>query len=179
MRKVVFAVALAIAAVAAAQPARRAISLIVIGGTVITENAARAMLTPGAIAINGTGILDVDRPEAIATALADGYQVMQTLCRVNESMSVCLSTRLTAGRRHAGPLGAAVEGRDGLPPSGPNSVGGLPFWGVYCDMSDTACKRVLIGAPMCAFPHAGPIMSVSVPARLLTRRAPLPGPPSQ
>src|SRR5438093_12709842 len=41
MPKVFVAVALAIAAVAAAQPARRAASLVIVGGTVITENAAR------------------------------------------------------------------------------------------------------------------------------------------
>jgi 5-methylthioadenosine/S-adenosylhomocysteine deaminase len=53
-------------AVVVAQPARRAASLVVIGGTVITGNAARQVYSPGAVAINGTDILDVDRPEAIA-----------------------------------------------------------------------------------------------------------------
>jgi len=49
MSKAIVAVALAIAAVAAAQPARRPASLVVLGGTVITENAARQVLTPGAV----------------------------------------------------------------------------------------------------------------------------------
>ena len=66
MRRLTFAAALAIAAVASAQPARRAVSLVVIGGTVITENAAHRVLAPGALAINGTDIIDVDRPEVIA-----------------------------------------------------------------------------------------------------------------
>jgi 5-methylthioadenosine/S-adenosylhomocysteine deaminase len=60
-------IALGAALVAAgAQPARRSISLVVIGGTVITENAAHAILTPGAVAIDGADIVAVDRPEAIA-----------------------------------------------------------------------------------------------------------------
>src|SRR3954466_3077828 len=53
--------------VVSAQPARRRVSLIVTGGTVITENAAHRILTPGAIAISGTDIVDVDTPAAIAT----------------------------------------------------------------------------------------------------------------
>jgi 5-methylthioadenosine/S-adenosylhomocysteine deaminase len=51
---------------ATAQPARRSVSLIVIGRTVITENAAHQILSPGAIAIDGTDIVAVDSPEAIA-----------------------------------------------------------------------------------------------------------------
>jgi 5-methylthioadenosine/S-adenosylhomocysteine deaminase len=50
-----------------AQPARRSASLVVIGGTVITENAGRQILSPGAVAIDGASILDVDRPELIAS----------------------------------------------------------------------------------------------------------------
>ena len=45
-----------------AQPARRPVSLIVIGGTVITQNAAHRILSPGAVAIDGTDIVDVDTP---------------------------------------------------------------------------------------------------------------------
>src|SRR3989442_11699481 len=70
MRAQIAAASLAIAAVAAlaaSQPARRAASLVVIGGTVITENATHQILTPGAVAINGTDIVAVDRPEVIAT----------------------------------------------------------------------------------------------------------------
>src|SRR4051812_25146040 len=47
----------------AAQPARRTVSLVVIGGTVITQNASRQVFSPGAVAIDGATILDVDRPE--------------------------------------------------------------------------------------------------------------------
>src|SRR5439155_19610954 len=50
-----------------AQPApRRPISLLVIGGTVITENASHEILTPGAVAINASEIVDVGAPEAMA-----------------------------------------------------------------------------------------------------------------
>ncbi len=55
------------AAVAAAQPGRRSVSVIVIGRTVITENAARQILSPGAVAISGTDIVAIDRPETIAS----------------------------------------------------------------------------------------------------------------
>src|SRR5437867_9361130 len=70
MRAQIAAAALAIAAgvaLAANQPARRAASLVVIGGTVITENATHQILSPGAVAISGADIVAVDRPEAIAS----------------------------------------------------------------------------------------------------------------
>ncbi len=60
------AITLAIVAVAAAQSARRPATLVVVGGSVITQNATRQILSPGAVAINGTDIIDVDRPELIA-----------------------------------------------------------------------------------------------------------------
>jgi 5-methylthioadenosine/S-adenosylhomocysteine deaminase len=44
----------------------RSISLVVTGGTVITQNASRQVLAPGAVAIDGAGIVDVDTPQAIA-----------------------------------------------------------------------------------------------------------------
>jgi 5-methylthioadenosine/S-adenosylhomocysteine deaminase len=56
----------AAAGVAAAQPARRSISLIVAGATVVTQNAERRLLAPGAVAIDGDTILEVDTPAAIA-----------------------------------------------------------------------------------------------------------------
>ena len=59
----------------AAQPSRRAVSLIVIGGTVITEDAAHTMLSPGAVAIDGRDIVDVGSPAAIAAK----YQGAQTI----------------------------------------------------------------------------------------------------
>jgi 5-methylthioadenosine/S-adenosylhomocysteine deaminase len=57
------------------QPARRRVSLVVTGGTVITQNAAHRMLAPGALAIDGTDILDVDTPAAIAAK----YQSTDTI----------------------------------------------------------------------------------------------------
>src|SRR5436853_768968 len=64
----VFLAALMIASVTvlSAQPARRRVSLIVTGGTVITQSAAHRILAPGALAIDGTDIVDVDTPAAIA-----------------------------------------------------------------------------------------------------------------
>jgi 5-methylthioadenosine/S-adenosylhomocysteine deaminase len=59
----------------AAQPARRRVALVVTGGTVITQNAAHTILTPGAVAINGTDIIDVDTPAAIAAK----YQAAETI----------------------------------------------------------------------------------------------------
>src|SRR4051794_32738004 len=49
-----------------AQPARRRVALIVTGGTVITQNAAHRILSPGAVAIDGTDIVEVGTPAAIA-----------------------------------------------------------------------------------------------------------------
>ena len=65
----------ATAAIAAAQSPRRAATLVVIGGTVITQNAAHAILSPGAVAIDGTDIVAVDRPEVIAAR----YRAAQTI----------------------------------------------------------------------------------------------------
>ncbi|HMF98364.1 MAG TPA: amidohydrolase family protein, partial [Vicinamibacterales bacterium] len=50
----------------AAQQGRRTISLVVSGGTVITENGARQVLTPGSVAADGTDIVEVGTPEALA-----------------------------------------------------------------------------------------------------------------
>src|SRR5438094_7324423 len=54
---------------------RRAVSLVVAGGTVITENAQHRVLTPGAVAISGREIVDVDMPQAIAAK----YQAAETI----------------------------------------------------------------------------------------------------
>jgi 5-methylthioadenosine/S-adenosylhomocysteine deaminase len=48
------------------QADRRAVSLIVSGGIVVTEDGARRILNPGAVAIDGADIVDVDAPAAIA-----------------------------------------------------------------------------------------------------------------
>src|SRR4051794_6927943 len=58
-----------------AQPARRRVSLVVTGGTVLTQNASHQILTPGAVAIDGTNILDVDTPSVIAAK----YQAVETI----------------------------------------------------------------------------------------------------
>src|SRR4029077_12367173 len=63
----VAAIALLSIAGLAAQQGRRPASLIVVGGTVITENSTRQVLSPGAIALDGTDILDVGAPESIAS----------------------------------------------------------------------------------------------------------------
>jgi 5-methylthioadenosine/S-adenosylhomocysteine deaminase len=66
MRLPMIALILAATVAAAAQPARRPVSLVVTAGTVITENAAHQVLSPGAIAIDGSAIIAVDTPAAIA-----------------------------------------------------------------------------------------------------------------
>ena len=66
---------LACVAVLSAQTARRRVSLIVTGGTVITQNAAHRILTPGALAIDGTDIVDVDTPAAIAARYEAGETI--------------------------------------------------------------------------------------------------------
>ena len=58
-------VALACVALVSAQASRRTVSLIVTGGTVVTQNATRQVLTPGALAIDGRDIVEVGTPEAI------------------------------------------------------------------------------------------------------------------
>src|SRR4051812_37463691 len=58
-----------------AQPARRRVSLIVTGGAVITQNAAHRILTPGAIAVDGTDIVDVDTPANIGAK----YQAAESI----------------------------------------------------------------------------------------------------
>jgi 5-methylthioadenosine/S-adenosylhomocysteine deaminase len=54
---------------------RRSVSLVVAGGTVITEDAGHRVLTPGAVAISGADIVDVDTPAAIAAK----YQASETI----------------------------------------------------------------------------------------------------
>ena len=59
---VVLAVAIG-AAVYAARPSRTPIAVLVTGGTVITQDASRRVLAPGAVAVNGTDIVEVGTPE--------------------------------------------------------------------------------------------------------------------
>jgi len=62
----VLALVLAAAALGAAPSATRRATLVVTGGTVITMDAQRRVLSPGAVAINGKTIVAVDTPQAIA-----------------------------------------------------------------------------------------------------------------
>jgi 5-methylthioadenosine/S-adenosylhomocysteine deaminase len=66
MFKVVTVCALALAGLTVAQDSRRAVSLIVTGGTVVTVDGASRVLAPGALAIDGRDIVGVDTPAAIA-----------------------------------------------------------------------------------------------------------------
>ncbi len=54
----------------AAQPARRTVSLVVTGGTVVTMDGAGRVLSPGAVAIEGRDILAVGTADAIASQYA-------------------------------------------------------------------------------------------------------------
>jgi len=69
------AIVVAAVSVVAAQPARRAIALVVSGGTVVTQNATRQILSPGAVAIDGTDIVEVGDVQAIAAK----YQARETV----------------------------------------------------------------------------------------------------
>src|SRR2546426_634940 len=69
-------VALALVVVTLAmQPARQSISLVVVGGTVITEDARHSVVVPGAIAIDGTDIVEIGAPEAIVAK----YRAAETI----------------------------------------------------------------------------------------------------
>jgi 5-methylthioadenosine/S-adenosylhomocysteine deaminase len=68
-------VALVLAAAALAGQTRQPASLVVVGRSVITQNATREILSPGAVAINGNLIVDVGTPEAIGGR----YRAAQTI----------------------------------------------------------------------------------------------------
>jgi 5-methylthioadenosine/S-adenosylhomocysteine deaminase len=67
---IVAAFFIAIVVVSAAPPAKKRATLVVTGGTVITMDAQRRMLSPGAVAIDGATIMAVDTPAAIAERYA-------------------------------------------------------------------------------------------------------------
>ena len=75
MRRAVAVIVLSLGVVVCAQPAPRPVSLVVVARTVITENAAHQVFSPGAVAINGTDIVEVGTPEAIAAR----YRAAETL----------------------------------------------------------------------------------------------------
>jgi 5-methylthioadenosine/S-adenosylhomocysteine deaminase len=58
------------AAVSCARPPRRQVSLVVTGGDVVTMDGSRRVLSPGAIAVDGTAIVAVDTPDAIVRSYA-------------------------------------------------------------------------------------------------------------
>lgn len=64
------AVVLAAAVLAASPPQLRRASLVVTGGTVVTMDPERRVLSPGAVAIRGDSIVAVDTPAAIARRFA-------------------------------------------------------------------------------------------------------------
>ena len=66
LRTLSLLLALAVTVVSASQPARRNVSLIVTGATVVTMDASARVLTPGAVAIDGRDIVAVDTADAIA-----------------------------------------------------------------------------------------------------------------
>jgi 5-methylthioadenosine/S-adenosylhomocysteine deaminase len=70
-----FVVALVLATATLAGQTRQPASLVVVGRSVITQNASRQILSPGAVAINGNTIVDVGTPEAIGGR----YRAAQTI----------------------------------------------------------------------------------------------------
>ncbi len=58
------------AATACSRPSRRQVSLVVTGGDVVTMDGARRILSPGAVAVDGTEIVAVDSPDAVAKRFA-------------------------------------------------------------------------------------------------------------
>src|SRR2546426_5908519 len=76
MKRLWIALLAGVAGVAvAAQPGRRSVSLLVVGGTVITQSATHAILSPGAIAVDGTDVVEVGAPDALAAR----YQARETV----------------------------------------------------------------------------------------------------
>jgi 5-methylthioadenosine/S-adenosylhomocysteine deaminase len=73
-------VAAFLAQLAASAQTPRSISLVVTGGTVITQNASRQVLAPGAVAIDGSDIVDVDTPQVIAAR----YRAAETIDASNQ-----------------------------------------------------------------------------------------------
>ena len=75
MNRLLIGTAVLVSALSVGAQSRRAVSLVVVGGTVITENAQHRVLAPGAVAINGRDIVDVDTPAAIVAK----YQTADTI----------------------------------------------------------------------------------------------------
>ena len=73
------AVAIGVACIAltacSSSPGRRRVSLVVTGGTVVTMDVDRRVLSPGAVVIDGNEIVAVDRPDRIASR----FQAVETI----------------------------------------------------------------------------------------------------
>src|SRR5438309_4325126 len=65
MPRLIVAMLVALGAIGSQTP-RRPISLLIVGGIVVTENGSHHVLAPGAVAIDGTAIAAVDTPATIA-----------------------------------------------------------------------------------------------------------------
>jgi 5-methylthioadenosine/S-adenosylhomocysteine deaminase len=63
-------IALAAVAASCSRPDRRQVSLVVTGGDVVTMDGSRRVLSPGAVVVDGSEIVAVDTPEAVAKAFA-------------------------------------------------------------------------------------------------------------
>jgi 5-methylthioadenosine/S-adenosylhomocysteine deaminase len=75
-RTVCAAIALAlVAAGSCARPQRRPVSLVVTGGDVVTMDGSHRVLSPGAVAVDGTTIVAVDTPDAVVR----GYAAAETI----------------------------------------------------------------------------------------------------
>ncbi len=72
---IIGALAVGAAILVAVQSGPQPVALVVVGGTVLTENAAHQVLSPGAVVIDGNNIVDVDTPEAVAAK----YRAAQTI----------------------------------------------------------------------------------------------------
>src|SRR5207302_2824223 len=66
MSRLIVAMLVALGAIGSQTP-RRPISLLIVGGIVVTENGSHHVLAPGAVAIDGTAIAAVDTPDSIAS----------------------------------------------------------------------------------------------------------------
>src|SRR5450756_390241 len=62
--------AMALLTVSCSQASRQQVSLVVTGGDVVTMDASRRVLSPGAVAVNGRDIVAVGTPEEIARQFA-------------------------------------------------------------------------------------------------------------
>ncbi|HEX6973116.1 MAG TPA: amidohydrolase family protein, partial [Vicinamibacterales bacterium] len=70
LKKVLLAAVLAGSVVGAAQPERKAVALVITGGTVVTMDGSNRVLERGAVAIDGRDIVAVDTADSVAARFA-------------------------------------------------------------------------------------------------------------